>query len=318
MSSTYDWPIGVAHLRRQDPALNRIIDIVGPRKPARLGSAQTPFATLLRSIVYQQLSGKAAGSIHRRVLALFPGGRPSARALLALDDAELRAAGLSRSKVLSVRDLATKAAARQLPSRRALDAMDDEAIIERLTEIRGIGRWTVEMLLIFTLGRPDVLPVTDLGIRRGFMVCRGQRGAAGAGRTARARGGSGAPGGVSRAGTCGGRASFDGGCAVSVRTVRQAKAQCAMPSSSTNDFVVHVHQQVHGGEIVVRVDSGVTHGLGKVLGHEAELVVRDAHALVSIRQADSVDVARAIGRLAHPLGSGTLEAGACRCRRNER
>ena len=176
MSTTYDWPIGVAHLRRQDPALNRIVDIVGTRKPARLGSAQTPFATLLRSIVYQQLSGKAAGSIHRRVLALFPGGRPSARALLALDDAELRAAGLSRSKVLSVRDLATKAAARQLPSRRALDAMDDEAIIERLTEIRGIGRWTVEMLLIFTLDRPDVLPVTDLGVRRGFMVCQGSDG----------------------------------------------------------------------------------------------------------------------------------------------
>ena len=173
MSSTYDWPIGVAHLRRQDPALNRIIDIVGPHRPARLGSAQTPFATLLRSIIYQQLSGKAAGSIHRRVLALFPGGRPSARALLALDDAELRAAGLSRSKVLSVRDLATKAAARQLPSRRTLYAMDDEAIIERLTEIRGVGRWTVEMLLIFTLGRPDVLPVTDLGVRRGFMVCQG-------------------------------------------------------------------------------------------------------------------------------------------------
>ena len=153
--------------------MKRIISVVGRDKPARLGSAQTPFATLLRSIVYQQLSGKAAGSIHRRLLDLFPGRRPSARALLALDDTELRAAGLSRSKVLSVRDLATKAAARKIPSRRALDAMDDEAIIERLIEIRGIGRWTVEMLLIFTLDRPDVLPVTDLGIRRGFMVCRG-------------------------------------------------------------------------------------------------------------------------------------------------
>ena len=145
-------------------------------KPARLGSAQTPFATLLRSIVYQQLSGKAAGSIHRRLLALFPRGRPSARGLLALDDAELRAAGLSRSKALSVRDLAEKAVARQLPSRRALDAMDDEAIIDRLTEIRGVGRWTAEMLLIFTLDRPDVLPVTDLGVRRGFMVCQRKRG----------------------------------------------------------------------------------------------------------------------------------------------
>ena len=173
MTTTYDWDDALAHLRRKDRALERIIDIVGPGKPAHLGSAQTPFATLLRSIVYQQLSGKAAASIHRRLLDLFSGRRPSARALLALDDAALRAAGLSRSKVLAVRDLAAKAAARRLPSRRALDAMDDEAIIERLTEVRGIGRWTVEMLLIFTLDRPDVLPVTDLGVRRGFMVCQG-------------------------------------------------------------------------------------------------------------------------------------------------
>ena len=172
-TAAYDWSRALAHLRHRDDALERIIDIIGPRKPARLGSAQTPFATLLRSIVYQQLSGKAAGSIHHRLLELFPRRRPSARALLALDDAALRAAGLSRSKVLSVRDLATKVAARRLPSRKALDAMDDEAIIERLTDVRGVGRWTVEMLLIFTLDRPDVLPVTDLGVRRGFMVCRG-------------------------------------------------------------------------------------------------------------------------------------------------
>ena len=173
MSIAYDWDLAVAHLRRRDPALGPFIDIVGPHKPARLRSAETPFATLLRAIVYQQLSGKAAGSIHRRLLDLFPSGRPNARALLALDDAELRAAGLSRSKVLAVRDLATKAAARRLPSRRALDGMDDEAIVERLIEVRGIGRWTVEMLLIFTLSRPDVLPVTDLGVRRGFKVYRG-------------------------------------------------------------------------------------------------------------------------------------------------
>ena len=172
VSTTYDWNHAIAHLKRRDRALVRIIDTIGPQKPSRLGSAQTPFATLLRSIVYQQLSGKAAGTIHRRLLGLFPGGRPSARALLALEDDALRGAGLSRPKILAVRDLAAKAVARKVPSRRALDAMADEAIIERLTEIRGIGRWTVEMLLIFTLDRPDVLPVTDLGIRRGFMVCR--------------------------------------------------------------------------------------------------------------------------------------------------
>ena len=170
--STYDWERALAHLGRRDRALGRIIGVIGRGKPARLGSAQTPFATLLRSIVYQQLSGKAAGSIHRRLLGLFPGRRPSARALLALDDDALRGAGLSRPKILAVRDLAAKAAAHRIPSRRALDGMEDEAIIERLTEIRGIGRWTVEMLLIFTLDRPDVLPATDLGVRRGFMVCR--------------------------------------------------------------------------------------------------------------------------------------------------
>ena len=171
--STYDWNRALAHLGRRDRALKRIIGVIGPYKPARLGLAQTPFATLLRSIVYQQITGKAAGNIHRRLLDLFPGRRPSARALLALSDDDLRGAGLSRPKILAVRDLAAKAAARRIPSRRVLDGMGDEAIIERLTEIRGIGRWTVEMLLIFTLDRPDVLPATDLGVRRGFMVCRG-------------------------------------------------------------------------------------------------------------------------------------------------
>ena len=170
--SAYDWDRALAHLRRRDPALSRIIDRVGPRRPARLGSAQTPFAALLRAIVHQQITGKAAGNIHRRLLALFPGRRPSARALLALGDDELRGAGLSRPKVLAVRDLAARAAARRIPSRRALDGMDDEAIVGRLIEIRGVGRWSVEMLLIFALDRPDVLPATDLGVRRGFMVCR--------------------------------------------------------------------------------------------------------------------------------------------------
>ena len=133
----------------------------------------TPFQALLRAIVYQQLSGLAAGAIDRRLKALFPGRRPTARRLLALDDETLRGVGLSRSKVASVRDLAEKAVGGVVPDRRALARMDDEAIIERLVGIRGIGRWTVEMLLIFSLGRPDVLPVADLGVRRGFMLHRG-------------------------------------------------------------------------------------------------------------------------------------------------
>ena len=173
--SGYDWNHALAHLRQGDPDLERIIGVIGPGKPARLDSAQTPFAALLRAIVHQQITGKAAGNIHRRLLEHFPGRRPSARALLALDDEELRGAGLSRPKILALRALAAQAAARRIPSRRALDGMDDEEIVERLSEIRGVGRWTVEMLLIFALHRPDVLPATDLGIRRGFMVCRHTR-----------------------------------------------------------------------------------------------------------------------------------------------
>jgi 3-methyladenine DNA glycosylase/8-oxoguanine DNA glycosylase len=162
----------VRHLRRRDARMGALIRRVGPfalRSRAHL----TPFQALLRAIVYQQLSGLAAASIDRRLKALFPGRRPSARRLIELDDEALRGAGLSRSKVASARDLAAKALSGELPSRRVLESMDDDAIIERLVAIRGIGRWTVEMLLIFSLGRPDVLPVADLGVRKGFMLHRG-------------------------------------------------------------------------------------------------------------------------------------------------
>jgi len=168
----YDPPAAVRHLRRRDRQLAALMRRVGPfalRSRAHL----TPFQALLRAIVYQQLSGLAAGSIDRRLKALFPGRRPSARRLLELDEETLRGVGLSRSKVASVRDLAEKTVAGVVPTRRALDAMDDEAIIERLVGVRGIGRWTVEMLLIFSLGRPDVLPVADLGVRKGYMLHRG-------------------------------------------------------------------------------------------------------------------------------------------------
>ena len=182
--------------------------MIGPGKPSRLGSAQTPFATLLRSIVYQQLSGKAAGTIHRRLLDLFPGRRPSARALLALDDDALRGAGLSRPKILAVRDLAAKAAARRIPSRRTLDGMEDEAIIERLTEIRGVGRWTVEMLLIFTLDRPDVLPSPTSGSGADSWSA-GARTRCRSRPTCSRKGRSGGPTAASRAGTCGGRVNCE-------------------------------------------------------------------------------------------------------------
>ena len=128
----------------------------------------SPFRTLLRSITYQQLSWKAASTILGRVEALFHDGNPTPETLLATPVPALRGAGLSRNKVLALRDLAAKTLDGTVPEAKVLRRLPDEAIIERLTEVRGVGRWTVEMLLIFTLGRPDVLPVTDLGIRKGF------------------------------------------------------------------------------------------------------------------------------------------------------
>jgi 3-methyladenine DNA glycosylase/8-oxoguanine DNA glycosylase len=172
VSLDYDPEEAIAYLRRSDRRLGRVVERVGPyRLEARPGL--TPFEGLLRSIVYQQLSGKAAGAIHERLRDLFPRRRPGPRLLLALDDEQLRAAGLSRGKVAAARDLARKTLARDVPSRETLRGMDDEAIIERLVAVRGIGRWTVEMILIFQLGRPDVLPVTDLGVRKGFRLSHG-------------------------------------------------------------------------------------------------------------------------------------------------
>jgi len=168
----YDPRKAVARLRRVDPELGVLIRRVGAyalQSRAHL----TPFQALLRAIVYQQLSGHAAASIDRRLRALFPHHYPSPRRLLLLDEDQLRGVGLSRAKVRSARDLAEKSCSALVPNRRALAGMDDDSIIERLTGIRGIGRWTVEMLLIFHLGRADVLPVDDLGVRKGFMLHRG-------------------------------------------------------------------------------------------------------------------------------------------------
>lgn len=168
----YDPAQAIAHLRRRDSKMKPLIRRVGPyalKSRAHL----TPFQALLRAIVYQQLSGLAAGAIDRRLKGLFPGRRPSARRLLEIPEQQLRDVGLSRSKVLSVRDLADKAVNGVVPDRRSLTGMSDEEIIERLVTIRGIGQWTAEMLLIFTLGRPDVLPVADLAVRKGYMLYRG-------------------------------------------------------------------------------------------------------------------------------------------------
>jgi DNA-3-methyladenine glycosylase II len=159
----------IAHLSAADKKLARVIERAGPftLRPAK----GTIFSGLMKAIVYQQLSGKAAATIHGRVIALLPKSPAEhAAAIAELSDETLRSAGLSRNKLLSIRDLAARSTAGLVPERKALTKLDDEAIIESLTEVRGVGRWTAEMILMFTLGRLDVLPVADLGIRKGFAL----------------------------------------------------------------------------------------------------------------------------------------------------
>src|ERR1700676_5578394 len=134
-----------------------------------------PFDALAESIAYQQLSGKAAATIWGRVRKLFPGKHLDPKLVLKMPDKKLRAAGLSRSKVAAIKDLAAKTLDGTVPSARLLAKMNDEEIVERLITVRGIGRWTAEMLLLFDLGRPDVWPVDDYGVRKGFAKTFGRR-----------------------------------------------------------------------------------------------------------------------------------------------
>lgn len=154
-------------LKAADPVLARLIARLGP---CRLQcSPQETFPSLVASITYQQLNGKAAATIHGRVLALFDEGRAlEPRAFLKMPDEPLRKAGLSANKLLAMRDLAERCAAGVVPERRRLEAMEDLAVVERLTQVRGIGVWTAQMFLMFRLGRPDVLPAADYGIRKAF------------------------------------------------------------------------------------------------------------------------------------------------------
>jgi O-6-methylguanine DNA methyltransferase len=170
-SFAFDPDAAMAHLRASDPALGRLFDSVGPFR-MRIDRVPNLFLALAEAIVYQQLTGRAAATIFARVRALFPRAHqgPTPEQLLRVSDAKLRGAGLSRAKLLALRDLASRASDGRLPTLAEVQAMDDEAIINRLTEVRGIGRWTAEMLLIFRLGRPDVLPVDDYGVRKGFAL----------------------------------------------------------------------------------------------------------------------------------------------------
>lgn len=137
---------------------------------------RTPFESLARAIAFQQLHEKAAESILKRFIALFPGRRfPRPAELLTANVEAIRGAGFSGAKVLALRDLAAKTLDGTVPTGRAIARLDDDAIVERLVEVRGVGRWTVEMLLIFQLDRPDVLPVDDFGVRNGFRIAYRRR-----------------------------------------------------------------------------------------------------------------------------------------------
>lgn len=156
------------HLRRADRILAGVIKKVGPC-PLAPRRGVPPYQALVKSVTYQQLNGKAAETIFRRMLALFPGKKfPAPADMVAAPDEKLRSAGLSRAKTAAIKDIAAKTIDGLVPPRRAIAKMSDAEIIEQLTTIRGVGPWTVEMLLMFTLGRPDVLPATDYGVRSGF------------------------------------------------------------------------------------------------------------------------------------------------------
>jgi len=160
----------IGHLTTKDKTLARLIRRVGPCRLST-DNRRSPFESLVEAVAHQQLHGKAARTILGRVKALVPNRRfPSPDDLLHLPEDSLRAAGLSRAKVAAVKDIAAKTRERIVPTARQMAHMEDAEIVERLTTIRGVGRWTVEMLLIFKLGRLDVLPIDDFGVRKGFAI----------------------------------------------------------------------------------------------------------------------------------------------------
>jgi DNA-3-methyladenine glycosylase II len=159
-----------AHLGHVDGVMAGLIRSVGPcgLKPQPWRS---PFQSLVQAVAHQQLNGKAAETILGRFRGLFPGRRfPGARALDGVSDEQLRGAGFSRAKIAAIRDIAARVVSGGIPGARRIERMTDEEIIERLTAARGVGRWTVEMLLMFQLGRPDVMPVDDFGVRNGYRL----------------------------------------------------------------------------------------------------------------------------------------------------
>ena len=174
----YDTEEAVAALGAADAKLRRLMERAGPFT-LKISGSHAPFEALAESIIFQQLHGKAARAIHTRMVESFAGTcgvgvHPSPQHLLDCPTTQLRAAGLSHNKTLALRDLAAKTLDGTVPALTRIRRMGDEEIIEHLTQVRGVGRWTVEMFLIFRLGRPDVLPVGDYGVRKGFALTIGK------------------------------------------------------------------------------------------------------------------------------------------------
>jgi len=160
-----------AHLSKCCPVMRRLIKAHGPCK--LVPQMRSPYEALISAVAHQQLHGNAAEAILRRFKALFPKNRfPKPEQVLEADEITLRGCGFSMGKLLAIRDIAAKTLSGQIPTRAAALKLDDAELIERLVEVRGVGRWTVEMLLIFTLGRPDVFPSDDYGVRNGWRIAK--------------------------------------------------------------------------------------------------------------------------------------------------
>jgi DNA-3-methyladenine glycosylase II len=171
----FDHNAAIEHLRKVDPRLGRLIEKL-PQFAVNLQAQQTPYESLLRAIVYQSIAGKAAKVIFDRIRALGANGNcPAPEELLRVSSRKLRAAGLSKAKIAAVRDLAAKTIEGIVPTLEDAEKMSDQELVRRLDSVRGIGAWTVEMFLIFRLGRPDVLPIHDYGVQKGFALTYGKR-----------------------------------------------------------------------------------------------------------------------------------------------
>ncbi len=170
MSKSLDFAEAIAHLEKSDATMRRLIRQIGVCALEPKGR-RSPFESLVRAVAHQQLHANAAARILERFCALFPGKKfPLPADLAAIDDQALRSAGFSGAKSAALRDIAQKTLEGIVPDSRKIRRLEDEDIIERLTAVRGVGRWTAEMLLIFQLGRLDVLPVDDFGVRTGFRL----------------------------------------------------------------------------------------------------------------------------------------------------